>query len=318
MQVAQLLCSTSDNEFLGALQPGWAAMESAPLPGKLAFLEEAGYHISLKELLPDEPLSAGIDREDFAAAHLVQPYTFIRIRPGHRESVLQKLGAAGIDYKDISANTLAFDQKVDLGSTLDLDREAIIQDLSSQAVGDLVPELPSQSLVWDCCAASGGKSFLVADKLDSPILTVTDIRQFILKNLALRFERGGLKAARLQQMDLRDPGGIPGNAFDLVIADLPCTGSGTWGRTPEQLYFFRPSAVKEFSTLQKQISMNVLKALKKNGFFLYVTCSAFREENETNLAYLRGHAELLQIESRVITGYASGADTMFACLLQKT
>ena len=64
--------------------------------------------------------------------------------------------------------------------------------------------------------------------------------------------------------------------------------------------------------------MNVLVALKKSGYFLYVTCTAFREENEANIEFLLKHTELRQLDSRVISGYTSGADTMFVCLMQKT
>jgi 16S rRNA (cytosine967-C5)-methyltransferase len=58
--------------------------------------------------------------------------------------------------------------------------------------------------------------------------------------------------------------------FDLVICDAPCSGSGTWSRTPEQLYFFNEKKISEYSILQKNIVGNALKSLKKDGYFLYM------------------------------------------------
>src|SRR5690606_27157702 len=105
--------------------------------------------------------------------------------------------------------------------------------------------------VWDCCAASGGKSILAKDILKNIQLTVSDIRKSILINLEKRFASAGIKAYTAKVADLTDPSfshsplapserfsraGTHHSAFDLIICDAPCSGSGTWARTPEQLY----------------------------------------------------------------------------------
>ena len=101
-------------------------------------------------------------------------------------------------------------------------------------------------------------------------------------------------------------------AFDLIICDAPCTGSGTWGRTPEQLYYFDKASIDKYASIQKKIVSTVAQYLQLNGYFLYITCSVFKKENEEVVKFLLANSKLELIEMNVYKGYEDKADTMFA------
>ncbi len=100
----------------------------------------------------------------------------------------------------------------------------------------------------------------------------------------------------------------------MIIADVPCTGSGTWARTPEQLLYFRKEQIEKYTSLQKKILQNVIPHLKKGGHLLYVTCSVFKKENEEIVTFIQEELHLTLINMEILKGYEMKADTMFAAL----
>ena len=147
-------------------------------------------------------------------------------------------------------------------------------------------------------------------------LTVTDVRPSILQNLQLRFKQAGIKDYSTYVADLIEPNKIQTSPFDLVICDAPCSGSGTWGRTPEQLSYFDEEQIEKYSRLQKRIAQNAIPHIKKEGYLLYVTCSVFKSENETVVKYILKNSFLRLVKAEVLKGYSMKADTMFAALFQ--
>ncbi len=115
---------------------------------------------------------------------------------------------------------------------------------------------------------------------DEVQLTLSDKRRSILETLRKRFAKAGIKNYHSFVADLTtDNRQLPTVKFDLIIADMPCTGSGTWARTPEQLYYFDKKQIEKYSMLQKQIVENIIPYLKPGGHLLYITCSVFKKEN---------------------------------------
>ena len=102
--------------------------------------------------------------------------------------------------------------------------------------------------------------------------------------------------------------------FDIVICDAPCSGSGTWGRTPEQLAFFKTKKINQYSKLQKTIASNTIPYVKKGGYFVYITCSVFTKENEEVVAYITEKFKLKVKVMKIFEGYERKSDTMFAAL----
>ena len=99
--------------------------------------------------------------------------------------------------------------------------------------------------------------------------------------------------------------------------DAPCSGSGTWGRTPEQLYFFNEAQIISYAKLQANILQNVIPALKKGGHLLYITCSVFQAENEAIVKLIQEEQGLTLIKAELLKGYEEKGDTMFAALFCK-
>jgi len=70
---------------------------------------------------------------------------------------------------------------------------------------------------------------------------------------------------------------LPLYNYQLIVCDAPCTGSGTWSRTPENLFYFKPEIVEDFAQRQKQIVTNVIPYLQNEGLLFYITCSVFKK-----------------------------------------
>lgn len=316
------LCSEEPSSFLEKLKPAWNAAVTLPLEKKLELLSATGNLAGLFPF-PDE-LSDDIDVKEFAASLLVQPDLFLRVRPGQKTAVLRKLEHAGLPFQEIDEMSLALPNSSKVESVLELDKEAVVQDLSSQRVGEFM-QLARQSTsgplqVWDCCAASGGKSIMAYDIDPAVKLTVSDIRESILANLRKRFERAGIRKyssfiADLVTTNTQSP--ISNIQYLMIIADVPCSGSGTWGRTPEQLAFFDQREISKYAERQKAIIGNVGQRLQPGGYLLYITCSVFKRENEEVIAHCLAKQGLQLVKMEWLKGYDKKADTLFAALLQK-
>jgi len=274
-------------------------------------------------------LSAGIEYEKFCESFLVQPDLFLRIRPGHAESVLLKLNAAAVKYEFISPFTIRLPNSFKADKYFELDKEIVVQDYSSQRVGEfLLPVRPAyragrqgiSGRVWDCCAGSGGKSIMAYDFDPHIALVVSDVRESILTNLKKRFERAGIKNYRSFLLDLRNKNkqhSIVNAQQSIIIADVPCSGSGTWSRTPEQLHYFEKKEIESYSILQKKIVDNIVSQLQPGGHLIYITCSVFKKENEEIVEYLKQKFHLRVKKMELLKVYDMKADTVFTALLEK-
>jgi 16S rRNA (cytosine967-C5)-methyltransferase len=265
-------------------------------------------------------LSAGVDASHFNKSHLKQPDLFLRIRPGHEKQVKQQLESAGIPFRIILDECMALANTTRLDGIVALNRQAVIQDYSSQQVGSIMQLIQTSKPlhVWDACAASGGKSILAVDKLPVASLLVSDIRTSILQNLRKRFSEAGISSYQTLLTDLaRHDSPRPAGLFDLVICDVPCSGSGTWSRTPEQLCFFREERITDYANLQQQVVTAVLPFIKQGGWLLYTTCSVFAGENEMLVSYIHAQPGWIILKQALFTGYTNKADTLFGALLQK-
>jgi len=231
--------------------------------------------------------------------------------------------SSNISFEKLNERCLAFSNNEKISNHLSIDKDVVIQDYSSQHAEDLLKEqLPvegSKICLWDCCAASGGKSILAKDILKNIELTVSDTRKSILENLKFRFENAGILnyTSFIADLSVSRPLKHINKFFDTIIADVPCSGSGTWGRTPEQLSFFDKKEIKRYAELQQKIVTNALRYLKEDGLLLYITCSVFKKENEENVTFIQQHSNLQLIKSEYLKGYEIQADTLFVALFKK-
>jgi len=334
------LCSSEPNEVLAKLKPEWNQKVKQSADEKYMML---GSGDSMLNVFPwKEQLSDGIDHAEFCQSFFVQPDLFLRIRPGYENIVKQKLLKAEIHFEEVGTRCLALPnaskitpQTPSEENGIEPDREVVIQDYSSQRTSDFfqlaiqsrsLSGLKSKIAAWDCCAGSGGKSLLLCDISPNIDLTVSDVRQSILVNLIKRFQKAGIKkydsfVADLTQPNLEhgtSPKGVLRKNFDLIICDAPCTGSGTWSRTPEQLYFFDEPKIERYASLQKRIVSNTIPRLSQNGFLVYITCSVFKEENEEQIDNVIRDLNLELVKMELLRGYDKKADTMFVALMRKS
>ena len=320
------LCSDKSNEILASLKPDWDNKCNLPLVEKLLIINSS---FLIPEVFPwKDELSEEIDHEKFCRSFFIQPDLFLRLRPEKEKMVTQKLERAGIDFKMISETCLALPNASKIDEVVELDKEAVIQDHNSQETGKLITGALTSSpndkqSVWDCCAGSGGKSVMIYD-IDPRIeLTVSDIRESIIINLKKRFEKAGVKNYKSFVTDLTTSNFNPDSYrdqtsnFELIIADVPCSGSGTWSRTPEQLYFFEQSGIGRYAALQKKIVSNAIPHLKPGGSFIYITCSVFKKENEEVVTFIKETFPLKLKQMELLKGYDKKADSMFVALFEK-
>lgn len=307
--------------MLALLRPEWNEQTGFTFEDKC---KSAGISLQPADLFPwVAELSEEIDPKDFVSSFLVQPDLFLRVRPGKFAAVQDKLKKANIVFHKQGDNCLALLNASKIDEVLELNKDVAVQDYSSQRVGEFLNNIESQTSnpklsVWDCCAASGGKSIMLYDINNRIDLTVSDIRESILANLRKRFSEAGIKNYKSFVADLSRPiPAIPNSPFGLIVADVPCSGSGTWGRTPEQLFYFNEKKINEYAALQQRIVANVLPHLKRGGYFLYITCSVFKKENEEMVSSLQENFQLEVTRMEILKGYDKKADTMFAALLRK-
>ncbi len=318
--LADLLCNPFPSSVLNALRPEWSAFSGLPLEDKLNALGmhwDAAIHSPWVHLLQQET-----DPEAFCRSHFIQPDLFLRIRPGKELQVKNKLSGAGIPYRDEGEDgCIRLANGTRLDHVLSWNAEAVVQDKNSQRCGAVirkaVPEF--SGILWDVCAASGGKSLMLYDLYrGKPKLVVSDIRPSILHNLKERFSNAGITGYKSFVCDFTKPASLPANiTADMVLVDAPCTGSGTWARTPEQHYFFKSPMAEEFSRTQFAICSNALKVLKPGGIYIYITCSVFACENQAITRQLQSIHNLQLLHNEVLDGTLQQADSMYIAIFRK-
>jgi 16S rRNA (cytosine967-C5)-methyltransferase len=319
LAVADFLCNNTSSLMIEAHLPQLAEQVELPVPAKLALVSDVYPAFRLEEVFPFSVLlSDEIDKEAFFQSFFIQPDLFIRVQQNHSLGILNALKAANVVVHDIDEKTFGLPNGTKLEQVLPNQGTYQVQDLSSQKTGAFF-QPQKYDYWWDCCAASGGKSLLLHDLEPKIELLVSDVRENSLRNLEERFQMAGLKKYQKKVLDLlqNNDQELHHYAFDGIILDAPCSGSGTWGRTPEMLTTFEEHKIAYFNKLQKSIAAGVVKYLKEGKPLIYITCSVFKQENEDVVDYLQKELGLSLERMEVIKGYQDKADTMFAARLIK-
>jgi 16S rRNA (cytosine967-C5)-methyltransferase len=289
---------------------------SKPFREKIEFLR-SNYELRETYRAQDE-ISTKINSEEYRNSFYTEPRVYIRLRNESAQNYEKVI--AENEGEELVANLFAFPPQIKLHSFL-AERDYVVQDVNSQRTAQYFPVLGETDEVWDCCAGSGGKSILLLDAHKNLKLTVTDIRASILRSLLERFELYGLEAEMVAELNInkaKELQILEDRFFDFIICDVPCTGSGTWARTPEQFYFFEKKEIGRFQKRQLDILENASSRLKKSGVILYITCSVFAKENEEVInLFLQKHTGFKIEEQEYLDGTSSQADTLFVTKLVK-
>jgi 16S rRNA (cytosine967-C5)-methyltransferase len=155
----------------------------------------------------------------------------------------------------------------------------VIQDEASQLVAALagLAIRTEGSRILDCCAAPGGKTLAIADHNPTAAITAVDLhphRARLLQKLLTPHEsRIQIVAADARHLPLALP-------FDRVLADVPCSGTGTLARNPEIKWRLTLGDLAELHERQAAILRSALTRVAPGGRLIYATCSLEKEENE--------------------------------------
>jgi 16S rRNA (cytosine967-C5)-methyltransferase len=313
LMVAEFLCNTQTNSFLQHFKPEWAACIGFSIDEKINLVKTAYPNFNLQDIFPwADQLSAGIDKDAFLKSFFVQPDLFIRVHKGFDAQVKAELSKAGVVFKDEGNGCLSLPNGTRLETIFSKQHWYEVQDYSSQQTANYFMPQRWDSW-WDACAASGGKSLLLHSIEPDIKLVVSDIRESILANLDERFQQAGLRKYQKKLLDLTQNNDqvLHNYAFDGIILDAPCSGAGTWGRTPEMISQFDIHRTDFFKRLQQNIVRNVAKHLKPGKPLIYITCSAFKAENEDVVNFIAKEFGLKLQQMQVLKGYERKADTMF-------
>lgn len=194
-----------------------------------------------------------------------------------------------------------------------------VQDISSMMVAELAAP-KSGDYIIDVCAAPGGKSTHLAEKLQgSGMVEARDLTEYkmslIEENIA-RHACGNMKAVQMDATVLDEAS--KGKA-DIVIADLPCSGLGVMRKKTDIKYKMTPEKMASLVELQRNMLHTVCNYVKEEGILLYSTCTIHRGENEENVTwFLENHPEFKLLSMQQIFPQEEFGDGFFIAKLQKT
>lgn len=169
-----------------------------------------------------------------------------------------------------------------------------IQDESSQRTISRIM-FSKQDKVLDYCAGSGGKSLGLAHLVNK--LYLFDVRKKVLEEAKRRFQRAGIRNYDIffSQKDMKKFQKF----MDVVLVDVPCSGTGTFRRHPEKIWNFSKEELHKLLFLQRKIVKNALTFLKPGGRLFYITCSVLSEENEEQIAFFKKQYQL-KVEGEIL------------------
>ncbi|MBU4198660.1 MAG: 16S rRNA (cytosine(967)-C(5))-methyltransferase RsmB [Verrucomicrobia bacterium] len=174
--------------------------------------------------------------------------------------------------------------------------------------------------VLDACAAPGGKTFLMAERLQGRgRLTAMDLHNDRLFRLRANLSRlgvdGFVNVVQGNAMNVTDEAGGP---FDRILLDAPCTNTGVIRRRPDARWRFSESRLSRMTRTQHAMLERVSDLLKPGGRLVYSTCSLEPEEDELLVAsFLKAHGEFQLVSEQKIVPPAGQADGAYVASLQK-
>ena len=184
-----------------------------------------------------------------------------------------------------------------------------LQDVASQAVGEMLPLVDGMT-VLDHCAGGGGKTLAMAARADLRLFA-HDIQPRRMADLTARARRAGVKVTLTDQPQVLAP-------YDGILVDAPCSGSGSWRRDPEGKWSLTPERLEELRRTQASILDQVAPWVGPRGWLAYATCSLLAIENSAQVAaFLARHPGWHLEDERRLTPL-EGGDGFYGELLRRT
>lgn len=206
-----------------------------------------------------------------------------------REAMLAELVKSGAPFEvcPIAPHGLRTVRGAEMAKSAAFDRGDVdFQDEGSQLVAHLAGARPGMQ-VLDLCAGAGGKSLAMAgDMKNKGHLVAADTHTGRLARAKQRLKRAGVENA---ECVLLDPKWLKSKRarFDRVLVDAPCTGTGAWGRNPDQRWTLDTDALPRLVAEQDALLDTAARMVKPGGVLIYATCSLLLEENEDRIHAFR-------------------------------
>jgi 16S rRNA (cytosine967-C5)-methyltransferase len=213
-------------------------------------------------------------------------------------SVEEELGNAGIELGP--GRLLSAARVVTAGDVTDTaafrEGRVRLQDEGSQLVAEIAGR---GNAILDCCASPGGKTLVLAERNPNARIVAAEVSP---QRLAYLRERMAPLGERIE-CRLGDAAALTEeDAYDLVLADVPCSGTGTLGRNPEIRHRLRLKELATQADRQRAILRAAVRAVRPGGSVVYSTCSMEPEENEVVVAAVLAEASgarVRPIEDRI-------------------
>jgi 16S rRNA (cytosine967-C5)-methyltransferase len=152
-----------------------------------------------------------------------------------------------------------------------------LQDGGSQALIDRVPLRDGHNIL-DYCAGGGGKTLAMAGRVQGKFCAY-DANPGRLKDLPNRAKRAGVSVRLLESAQLKTQA-----PYDVVLCDVPCSGSGSWRRSPEGKWALTPKGLADLNATQSDILDKTQQLVADSGALIYATCSVLSSENQNQIA----------------------------------
>ena len=228
--------------------------------------------------------------EKMFKASLESDYVCIRISDKcsekEKEEIKEDFKANGAKISDIAGFENLFKLK-GMGNITEYksfsEGKIYIQDVGSYMLG---MNVPYGNKILDTCAAPGGKSIFISERFPDSHIVSCDISEDKIQKIKDNVERckTGNVEVKISDATVFDPEFE--NAFDVVVADVPCSGLGVIGKKQDIKYRLTDEEFESLYELQKNILKNVSKYVKKGGYLCYSTCTVNKKENEEQLQNL--------------------------------
>ena len=174
-----------------------------------------------------------------------------------------------------------------------------VQDEGSQLLA-LVSGVKAGDKVVDFCAGAGGKTLAMAAMMQNKgTVYACDVHSKRLENLTKRAKRAGVHNVRSHVLSSENDKWVKKHKeqADVVLIDAPCSGTGTWRRSPDSRWNLTPENLENLTQLQQSILQSAKRLVKPGGRLVYATCSLLREENEQQVAaFLADNEEFEALE----------------------
>lgn len=226
----------------------------------------------------------------------VPPLTLrVNKRLGTVDGYLQLLAQNGLDARQIGPSAIRLAKPLPVLQIPGFAEGRVsVQDAAAQLAAPLL-DVRDGMRVLDACAAPGGKTGHLLESADLD-LTALDSDHKRLPRIRENLERLGLSAT-LKQGDASKTGWWDGQAFDRILADVPCTASGIVRRHPDIRWLRRKSDATQLTALSARILDNLWTMLKPGGKLLLATCSLWPQESEGQAAAFAKRKRALRLDA---------------------